>query len=354
VNISPATASPATTPAIQALKSRPAEPLAAERDAHVSTPRSRRGFTLTELLAVVGIVAMILALLTPALMGARRTAMNAKVKAEIDLLHIALMNYKNEYGAFPPANMAGLWTGSQVNQQHPVYRHLVRAFPRIKEEPAAYQLLSQLSPAQALVFWLRGFYENPELPLTNGGNPGQRRKLFDFDESRLYGVAGAYVPGGSAPQSFVARNDLDRTSLGYNYNYPVYFTGLPRAGLPYVYFDSRCYDQPGFAGYPATATGGGNTSTAQPYFTSTPPPFTSTPPHKPLWSQMHVNPDTFQLIASGLDGDYGRLRAAYPFKVAIEPIGDVFSAADVPGHADNITNFAPNPLAEAIRRLSAN
>jgi prepilin-type N-terminal cleavage/methylation domain-containing protein len=346
VNISPATASPATTPAIQALKSRPAEPLAAERDAHVSTPRSRRGFTLTELLAVVGIVAMILALLTPALMGARRTAMNAKVKAEIDLLHIALMNYKNEYGAFPPANMAGLWTGSQVNQQHPVYRHLVRAFPRIREPTSGnsspYFAMSQLSPAQALVFWLRGFYENPEFPLTNNlTNKGQRRKLFDFDESRLYGVVGAYVHGGSAHQSFVARKDLGHDSP--EYDYPVYFTGLPRSGLPYIYFDSRCYDveNSDFV-YSAMSLGGGEISFARPYFTSA-------PPMKPLWSQRHVNSDTFQLIAAGLDGNYGQVKAAFPYD--IDPFK---SAGTLPGHGDNITNFAPKPLAEAISGLNVN
>ena len=57
---------------------------------------------------VVSIIAMIAGLLTPALMGARCTALDARVKAENDLLHMALMNYKNEYGSFPPANFGPL------------------------------------------------------------------------------------------------------------------------------------------------------------------------------------------------------------------------------------------------------
>jgi len=288
---------------------------------------------------VVSIIAMILALLTPTLMGARRTAMNAKVKAEIDLLHIALMNYKNEYGAFPPANMAGLWTGSQVNQQHPAYRHLVRAFPRIQEPTSGisspYRDMSQLSPAQALVFWLRGFYENPEYPLTNNLTySGQRRKLFDFDESRLY--AAEWIDN---RQEFRLRNEVSADAR----QYPVYFTGLPRSGLPYVYFDSRCYDVQGsdFV-YSAMSLGGGEISFARPYFTSA-------PPMKPLWSQRHVNSDTFQLIAAGLDGNYGQVKAAFPYD--IDPFK---SAGTLPGHGDNITNFAPKPLAEAISGLNVN
>ena len=63
----------------------------------VTTPASyrRSGFTLVELLAVIMIIALLAALVTPAVMRARNTARNAAIKAEIDLLHMAIMNYKN-------------------------------------------------------------------------------------------------------------------------------------------------------------------------------------------------------------------------------------------------------------------
>ncbi|MFM8802914.1 MAG: hypothetical protein ACKOK8_03205, partial [Planctomycetia bacterium] len=149
---------------------------------------------------------MITAIAVPTIFGAIASARNAKTKAEIDMLHMALMNYKNEYGSFPPANMAGLWSGSSVNTGHPAYKHLVRIFPRLSEDITAtgpYRAIAEMSPAQALVFWLYGFYENPQQPLTNGGIPGTRKKLYDFDESRLY-AASVYLFNGT-PQQFAAR-----------------------------------------------------------------------------------------------------------------------------------------------------
>lgn len=329
----------------------------------------RRGLTLVELLVAVGIIAMLVGMLTPALMGARRTALNGKVKAEIDLLHMALMNYKNEYGSFPPASFGpDPVSGARLDDpktytRHPVYRHLVRVFPRISPaEAAIFPALAKLSPAQALVFWLRGFYENPEFPLTNGGPAGQRKKLFDFDESRLY-AASDYSTG--QPQTFGLRKDF--ASGAFEREYPVYLTGQPSCGLPYVYFDARCYDIQNLdRGYWARPHMGGGETAAIPYFASD-------VPSRPLWSQCHVNPDTFQLIAAGLDGRYGPVpapatttaamqeaQAAYPgdllnFTFA-GPDGtntySFLSAATRSGHGDNITNFAAKPLADSAASLN--
>jgi type II secretory pathway pseudopilin PulG len=331
-------------------------------------PSNRGGLTLVELLVAVGIIAMLVGLLTPALMGARKSALNAKVKAEIDLLHMAFMNYKSEYGSFPPAAFGiDPISKAELNnpanyKKHPVYRHLVRVFPRINEPASAYAPLAKMSPAQALVFWLRGFYENPEYPLTNGGAKGQRKKLFDFDESRLY-AASEYVSG--TAQTFAPRGDYP-DPLAFERNYPVYFTGQISSGLPYVYFDSRCYDvQNNDRGYWAQSLMVKEVTVAQPYFTST-------VPANPLWSQCHVNADTFQLIASGLDGGYGpaatlgasatdllAAQAAYPdalsellFTGSTGVVTYSFrSAGKMAGHLDNITNFAPKPLADAASSL---
>ena len=77
--------------------------------------RRAAGFTLVELLVVIAIIGMITAIAVPTVFSAVRTARNAAVKSELELLHVALMNYKNEYGTFPPANMQGLWSGGAVN-----------------------------------------------------------------------------------------------------------------------------------------------------------------------------------------------------------------------------------------------
>jgi prepilin-type N-terminal cleavage/methylation domain-containing protein len=314
---------------------------------------ARRGLTLTELLVVVAIIATLIALLTPTILGARQSAFNAKVKAELDMLHTALMNYKNEYGSFPPADMRGLWNGSEVSTTHAVYRHLVRVFPRIDElatgPNSPYLQLSKLSPAQALVFWLRGFYPNQAYPLTNNGDPGKRKKFYDFDESRLY-AADEYAPT-TRPQTFSKRSDPQVQTFGRDF--PVYFTAHTMSGLPYVYLDSRCYATDNSdIGYRAQSMMSKEESTASPYFTSD-------PPSNPLWSQRHMVPDTFQVIASGPDGSYGTAPAAFPLAIGFAAGNAQFNfpaaadAVNAKGHADNLTNFASGPLLKATDELKA-
>jgi prepilin-type N-terminal cleavage/methylation domain-containing protein len=339
----------------------------------------RGGFTLVELLVVIAIIGMIVALAVPTIFSAIRTARNAAVKSEIDLLHTALMNYKNEYGSFPPANMQGLWSGGAVNQRHPVYKHLVKIFPRLSEPTSGanspYEVMAKMSPAQALVFWLSGFYQNPENPITNDGASGTRKKFFDFDQTRLYAASNYAFDG--TPQQFVPRNDPQASTYGP----PVYFTPHPQSGTPYVYFDNRCYDTPSSttteietadnayvqlsgqdAVYFAKSTNA-NVSRAAPYLTSLPPAETN-----PSWSQRHMLADSFQLIAAGADGFYGRkpltgsvyAQTAFPSTAQFSgspyvnqdltyPAAD--GGTDAPGHGDNITNFADRPLEAAIEVL---
>ena len=321
------------------------------------TPSSdrRSGFTLVELLVVIAIIAMLMALVTPAVMRVRASAVNAKVKAEIDMLHTALMNYKNEYGSLPPADLRDLWNTSrnQVNTNSRAYRHLVRLFPRLAENPSGdkslYKYMAQMTPAQALVFWLQGFYDNQEYPLTNGSWPpsGTRKKLYDFEETRLF-AATAYAAGNG--QTFKKRSDATTTlPSGFNFEkeFPVYMTAHQSAGLPYVYFDSRCYSDPVLSDLSYIARNlSGDDSTAFPYFTSN-------PPANPIWSQWHVAADTFQIIAAGADGKYGGNAASFP--LAVKAVSESKSL-DVPavtnevlavGHQDNVTNFASGPLGNA-------
>ena len=250
----------------------------------------RGAFTLVELLVVIGILGVLAALITPAVFQARVSARNAAIKAEIDMLHLAIMNYKNEYGSFPPCvdsrydgiappNTAIAPDTNVYQSAGEASRHLARLFPRadaVKElspnppipspfelspnrtdddtiwltflyapspPPAAADL--HLNPHNALHSWLMGYTGSPVNPLT----VGERKKLFDFDSARV--VNGLYAPGGK-----------------------------PRS--PYIYIDSSRYDTFS-AGAPGSLTLGANRRTTTEYF----------------------NSDTFQILCAGLDEQFG-------------------------------------------------
>lgn len=68
------------------------------------THKSRgRAFTLVELLAVIGIIALLIGMLLPLLNSAHRSARDAKCKSNIRQVCIAFLNYASENkGKFPP------------------------------------------------------------------------------------------------------------------------------------------------------------------------------------------------------------------------------------------------------------
>jgi prepilin-type N-terminal cleavage/methylation domain-containing protein len=227
----------------------------------VTTPGSHRrsGFTLVELLAVIMIIALLAGLVTPAVMRARNTARNAAIKAEIDMLHMAIMNYKNEYGSFPPAvSAAGLSSAAG--------KHVQRLFPRSTPNPGA------RAADNAIVRWLTGYTTVPTDPY--GSTSGAaRQKLFDFDVTRVT-TGDQYYPAG-------------------------------KKGSPYIYIDSASYE---LVPYDMTnlATAGAQrvpvvplpTATAQDFGTAIPVPTSPTP-------QPFFNADTFQILCAGQDEEFG-------------------------------------------------
>jgi len=209
----------------------------------------RSGFTLVELLVVLLIVGMLAAILTPVVMQSLAKARNAAIKAEIDMLHMAIMNYKNEYGSFPPCSDAPVGGGSGL-----VFRHVQRLFPRapVANLPPNPVPPTSLSPATALFYWLSGYSDIPTDPLSLTG----RNKLYDFDQPRV--MASSSVAGAG------------------NFYHP-----SQKPSAPYIYIDSPHYTASAFA-----APGGSYAAEMDA-------------------SGVVFHPETFQILCAGRDEQWG-------------------------------------------------
>ena len=293
--------------------------------ATAAAPR-RSGFTLIEVLMVISIIGILVAILIPAVYVGLRTVKQGAISMECQSIANAVEQYKNKYGEYPPDG----------SDQSLLVRHLRKIFPQISASeinllngtlavPAGNPIVagntlgspaSLMEPSEALVFFLGGFSDDPIYPFTGEGGP-------------LYVTnAGAQVRSDAATITHVQYN-IDRDNWFHEFNesqlslqvqtvngsditsssddadlMPHYHpAGLD---MPYVYFESRSYQQG--AVYNRYETSGGANGYVYPYRSAevnTKVDKSNTAVANRTNYFRFMNPKSFQLISAGLDDHFG-------------------------------------------------
>jgi prepilin-type N-terminal cleavage/methylation domain-containing protein len=282
-----------------------------------------RGFTLVELLVVIGIIALLMALLTPAVMWSVNAGRRTRMGVEIAALHEAIEKYKGKVGDYPPNfrdyNSFISHVRTRYQKMAPANLNAMIAlaygptYSTTAPPPAG--TVPRIDEGESLVFWLALTSNDPVVPF----NPaGTLQTYYEFDQRRLVDVDGDGFP------SYRASYAKDTF---------------------YLYIDHRSYDDIAgaavFTPGPPLASSGAfaelDTSTAaaiaaiqhdqvaRPYANNTGTAF--------------VNPTSFQILCAGQDGDFGNVDAltgTYVPAVKGFPGGMNYTSAD----RDNITNFS--------------
>jgi prepilin-type N-terminal cleavage/methylation domain-containing protein len=310
--------------------------------------RPRAGFTLIELLAVIMIIAILLALLLPAINGVRRKAQIAKVKSDISVLEAAIASFKATYGIEPPGGIRIYSTGAGWNTPLTGVNELIRVksrayvrqlWPQFDFSTAGGAVLAadqDLNGSECLVFFLggvtdtsgslNGFSKSPTQPFSQIGN-NRDGPYFEFVAARLVNkdndAIPEYVdpiPSQTSPYLYFSSND----GRGYTS-----FTGASD------WCNADCFNDGWYQNTTFSAGTWANGNWMQHmYFTT----FSTAPSSSIPWA-----PKKFQIVSPG----YGGVGAGLPLKAY--GTGGLFDPKNTAGltgtpDGDNITSFHGSTL----------
>ncbi|MBX9788824.1 MAG: DUF1559 domain-containing protein [Pirellulales bacterium] len=137
--------------------------------------RGINGFTLIEMLIVIGIISLLAALTLPALLKARENGRSTQCKSNLRQLGLAIIQYHDHYGCYPPYRWEDPAVVNQYGVVRPRWQWLISDFVgRPAQNPDVILAAGITDPTYTLVPLDQEVFFDPALAPNNPSFPDQR------------------------------------------------------------------------------------------------------------------------------------------------------------------------------------